>query len=86
MNGELDVHVNMTNLAKSDGTLLFELRDPKSKLPYSYILAVPINAGVNNVSGKHIVNPGTIPVSNKVGVPLNRTVPASAAPASSPKP
>lgn len=33
VNGELDVHVNMTNLAKSDGTLLFELRDPKSKLP-----------------------------------------------------
>ncbi len=58
VSGGLDVHVYVTGLAAAPGTLLFQLRDPSTKAPYSNALAVQVVANTTSaVSGSHVTNP-----------------------------
>ncbi len=72
--GGVDVHVNVSTLAASAGTILFQLRDPSTKAPYSNALAVQVHASVGSASGSHVT---THPVSVK---PLDSFSPAPGVP------
>lgn len=74
VNGGVDVHVSMTKLAATAGTLLFQLRDPSTKAVYSNALAVPVQASAAGaVGGSHVTNPGVVK-------PLDKFSPAPGAP------
>ena len=82
VNGTIDVHVSMSKLAATTGTLLFQLRDPNSKAPYSNALPVPVRANVF-AGGSHVIKPTHAGPINKVVVPSAKM---SLVPAASPKP
>lgn len=71
VNGGVDVHVYMSKLAATPGTLVLQLRDPSTKTPYSNALPVQVLASTTSaVSGSHVMNPGVVKTVPAPGTPM----------------